>query len=83
MIFLLSMNPVDSKPCPIWCESNTFRLAVLAELVEAHSPFDRLRANELKRTVLGLSLNACEYLGEHTVKNIEKPVRTFRVAQWQ
>ena len=32
---------------------NTVRLAVRAELVEAHSPFDRLRANELKRTVLG------------------------------
>ena len=32
---------------------NAVRLAVLAELVEAHSPFDRLRANELKRTVLG------------------------------
>ena len=31
---------------------NTVRLAVRAELVEAHSPFDRLRANELKRTVL-------------------------------
>ena len=33
---------------------NAVRLAVLAELVEAHSPFDRLRANELKRTVLGV-----------------------------
>ena len=32
---------------------NTVRLAVRAELVEAHSPFDRLRANELKRTALG------------------------------
>ena len=32
---------------------NTVRLAVRAELVEAHSPLDRLRANELKRTVLG------------------------------
>ena len=31
---------------------NTVRLAVQAELVEAHSPFDRLRANELKRTAL-------------------------------
>ena len=31
---------------------NTVRLAVRAELVEAHSPFDRLRANELKRTAL-------------------------------
>ena len=34
-----------------WC-GNTVRLAVRAELVEAHSPFDRLRANELKRTAL-------------------------------
>ena len=33
-------------------ECNTVRLAVRAEQVEAHSPFDRLRANELKRTVL-------------------------------
>ena len=33
---------------------NTVRLAVRAELVEAHSPFDRLRANELKRTALWL-----------------------------
>ena len=33
---------------------NTVRLAVRAELVEAHSPFDRLRANKLKRTVLRL-----------------------------
>ena len=32
---------------------NTVRLAVRAELVEAHSPFDRLRANGLKRTALG------------------------------
>ena len=32
---------------------NTVRLAVRAELVEAHSPFDRLRANVLNRTVLG------------------------------
>ena len=32
---------------------NTVRLAVWAEPVEAHSPFDRLRANELKRTALG------------------------------
>ena len=31
---------------------NAVRLAVLAELVEAHSPFDRLRANALNRTVL-------------------------------
>ena len=31
---------------------NTVRLAVRAELVEAHSPFDKLRANELKRTAL-------------------------------
>ena len=31
---------------------NTVRLAVRAEPVEAHSPFDRLRANELKRTAL-------------------------------
>ena len=31
---------------------NTVRFAVRAELVEAHSPFDRLRANELKRTAL-------------------------------
>ena len=35
---------------------NAVRLAVLAELVEAHSPFDRLRANELKRTVLRQAL---------------------------
>ena len=34
------------------CCLNTVRLAVRAELVEAHSPFDRLRANELKRTAL-------------------------------
>ena len=32
---------------------NTVRLAVRAELVEAHSPFDRLSPNELKRTALG------------------------------
>ena len=31
---------------------NAVRLAVLAELVEAHSPFDRLRENALNRTVL-------------------------------
>ena len=35
---------------------NAVRLAVLAELVEAHSPFDRLRANALKRTALGSAL---------------------------
>ena len=34
--------------------SNAVRLAVLAELVEAHLPFDRLRGKELKRTVLGV-----------------------------
>ena len=32
---------------------NTVRLAVRAELVEAHAPFDRLRVNALKRTALG------------------------------
>ena len=31
---------------------NTVRLAVRAELVEAHAPFDRLRVNALKRTAL-------------------------------
>ena len=35
---------------------NTVRLAVRAELVEAHSPFDRLRANELKRTALSQAM---------------------------
>ena len=35
------------------------RLAVRAELVEAHSPFDRLRANELKRTALRTNLIRC------------------------
>ena len=39
---------------------NTVRLAVRAELVEAHSPFDTLRANALNRTALGLArLTAC------------------------
>ena len=33
---------------------NTVRLAVRAEPVETHSPFDVPRANELKRTALGL-----------------------------
>ena len=32
---------------------NTVRLAVRAELVEAHALFDRLRVNALKRTALG------------------------------
>jgi hypothetical protein len=32
---------------------STVRLAVRAEFVEVHSPFDRLRANGPKRTVLG------------------------------
>ena len=32
---------------------NTVRLAVRAELVEAHLPFDRLRASALNRTALG------------------------------
>ena len=38
---------------------NTVRLAVRAELVEAHLPFDRLRANELKRTVLRPAPSFC------------------------
>ena len=44
--------------CYRFCRSryNTVRLAVRAELVEAHSPFDRLGANELKRTALGLGI---------------------------
>ena len=42
--------------------SNTAQLAVRAELVEAHSPFDRLRANELKRTALGQVLAAARTL---------------------
>ena len=33
---------------------NTVRLAVRAELVEAHAPLDRLRVNALKRTALSL-----------------------------
>ena len=36
---------------------NIVRLAVRAEPVEAHSPFDRLRANELKRTALRRALS--------------------------
>ena len=39
--------------------SSNKRLAVRAELVEAHSPFDRLRANELKRTALALDQLKC------------------------
>ena len=47
---------------------NTVRLAVRAEPVEAHSPFDKLRANELKRTALG------QVLHKHIYKNGFQPI---------
>ena len=61
--YLATYSPMTSTPIHLSTEFknvrtsgsglNAVRLAVRAELVEAHSPFDRLRANELKRTVLG------------------------------
>ena len=51
---------------------NTVRLAVRAELVEAQSPFDSLRANELKRTALGR-----HWLASPSATYVPPPSREF------
>ena len=57
---------------------NTVRLAVRAELVEPHSPFDRLRANELKRTALGrIPDGLVEKFSERRHRNADH-INTFR-----
>ena len=63
---------------------NTVRLAVRAELVEAHSPFDRLRANELKRTVLGLDIQVHHFPPDTRKWNkIEHRLFSFITMNWR
>ena len=62
---------------------NSVRLAVRAELVEAHSPFDRLRANALNRTVLrldpGVSLERLACLAFHFSRQPRQAITSLRM----